>query len=78
VEPLALRMLAEKGVRPMQQLLALSPLPEPQLEGLCRSEPAGIASASGGMLSCGKTSFILLTVNEKILRTLMQNADDCE
>ncbi|MDR2520311.1 MAG: transposase, partial [Eubacteriaceae bacterium] len=52
VEPIALRMLGEKGVRPMQQLLARSPLPEPQLEGLCRSALAGIASAPGGMLSC--------------------------
>jgi SRSO17 transposase len=58
VEPIALRMLGEKGVRPMQQLLARPPLPEPQLEGLCRSALAGIASAPGGMLSCDETSFI--------------------
>lgn len=58
VEPIALHMLGEKYVRPMQQLLVRSPLCDDGLAKEYRERLSAQINCTGGMLSVDESSFI--------------------
>lgn len=58
VEPIALHMLGEKYVRPMQQLLVRSPLDDDGLMKKYREKLSTQINSAGGMLSVDESSFI--------------------
>ena len=57
-EPIALHLLDEKSVQPMQQFFTCAPLDEPAILDICQQLLAAQLNHEGDMLSVDDTSFI--------------------
>lgn len=58
IEPIALHLLDEKSVQPMQQFFTCAPLDEPAILDICQQLLAAQLNHEGAMLSVDDTSFI--------------------
>lgn len=58
IEPIALHLLDEKSVQPMQQFFTCAPLDEPAILDICQQLLAAQLNHEGDMLSVDDTSFI--------------------
>ena len=58
IEPIALHLLSEKSVRPMQQFFTRAPLNEAGILDTCRQLLSAQVNHAGQMLSVDDTSFV--------------------